>query len=250
MVSVKFWYLHVKNNSLRLLSILHRLHMFCRARWLRGQAVCVMLLVSLSVLPGSAVAGDSLANLQSLLRATASGEMAFTQTVTAPAKANRTKRKNAVSNGTMRFFRPGKFRFDYTQPFAQSIVGDGATLWLWDPDLNQVTARNQQAALGNTPAALVVSNGDLTALSVHYTLTARPDQGGLQWVEAIPKLVDGSLQSVRVGFDRQQLRALVMLDNFGQTSDMRFDRLRALPPEAVDAAFRFTPPPGADVIRP
>ena len=165
-------------------------------------------------------------------------------------KAGQTRAKQTRSTGQFLFARPGKFRFDYETPFPQSIIADGQSLWLWDPDLNQVTVRNQAQALGNTPAALIAGSGDLNALNAAYVVRSMPSEAGLKWVEATPKQVDGTLRVVRVGFDAQQLRAMVMIDNFGQTSDMRFDALQSLEKGAVTAAFRFVPPSGADVIRP
>jgi len=193
---------------------------------------------------------DSVSDLQSLLRATPSGQLSFEQTVTAPMKSGQTRAKQTRSTGEFMFSRPGKFRFDYQKPFPQTIVADGRSLWLWDPDLNQVTVRDQAQALGNTPAALVAGSGDLNALRAVYVLTPMPTEGGLKWVEAVPKQPDGTLKLMRVGFDATQLRALVMVDNFGQTSDMRFAKLAALENGAEAAVFRFVPPSGADIIRP
>ena len=234
MVSVKFWCLYVKNKLAIWASLRRR--------------VVVLGLAALSAAPP--VLADNVADLQALLRASPTGQLSFKQTVTAPIKAGQTRAKQTRSTGQFLFARPGKFRFDYETPFPQSIIADGQSLWLWDPDLNQVTVRNQAQALGNTPAALIAGSGDLNALNAAYVVRSMPSEAGLKWVEATPKQVDGTLRVIRVGFDAQQLRAMVMIDNFGQTSDMRFDALQSLEKGAVTAAFRFVPPSGADVIRP
>ena len=82
----------------------------------------------------------------------------------------------------------------------QSIVADGQTLWLFDADLNQVTARKQSQVLSATPAALIAAAPDLLALQADFNLSDAPDKDGLQWVLATPKSKDGQLQAVRVGF--------------------------------------------------
>jgi outer membrane lipoprotein carrier protein len=144
--------------------------------------------------------------------------------------------------------RPGRFRFDYTKPFAQTIVADGQTLWLHDPDLNQVTARKQQDALGNTPVALVASGTDLKGLQSAFDLRALPDQDGLAWLEALPLDKDGQLQRVRVGFRSGHLAVLEIADSLGQTSVLTFGQWQTS--GISPTRFRFTPPAGADVIRP
>jgi len=233
-VSAKFWCRHVKNK----LSIWASL----------GRRVALLGLAALSA--ATPALADNVADLEALLRASPTGQLSFKQTVTAPIKPGQTRAKQTQSTGQFLFARPGKFRFDYETPFPQSIIADGQSLWLWDPDLNQVTVRNQAQALGNTPAALIAGSGDLNALNAAYVVRSMPSEAGLKWVEATPKQVDGTLRVVRVGFDAQQLRAMVMVDNFGQTSDMRFDALQSLEKGALTAAFRFVPPSGADIIRP
>jgi outer membrane lipoprotein carrier protein len=171
--------------------------------------------------------------------------------VTSPPKDGQAARSK-TSSGTFEFQRPSKFKFTYQKPFAQSIVADGQTLWLYDVDLNQVTARKQSQVLGSTPAALIASAPDLKALQADFTLQAAPDKDGLQWVSATPKAKDGQLQSVLVGFKgagaATELAALEILDSFGQRSVMRFAKVETNPVLAADA-FQFKPPAGADVVR-
>ena len=181
------------------------------------------------------------------MRGAKSGQAGFTQTVTAPPKDGQAPRVK-TSSGTFAFERPGRFRFDYQKPFAQTIVADGATLWLYDPDLNQVTERAQDKALGSTPAALLTSAADLAALRAEFTLANAPDADGLQWVQATPKQAGGQLQSVRVGFTGGALAALEILDSFGQRSLIRFSGLQ-LNTALAAQTFRFQVPAGADVLK-
>jgi outer membrane lipoprotein carrier protein len=202
---------------------------------------------------------DGLDSLARFLHDTHSGTAHFTQVVTTPppsGQAHATPRQR-TQNGVFAFRRPEQFRFDYQAPFAQTIVADGKTLWLYDADLNQVTARPQTQMLASTPAALIATATDLKSLQRDYVLTNEGEQGGEQWVKAVPKPHDdgtsGALQSVRVGLKTgadctPTLAALDILDSFGQRSQITFSAFEAntaIPP----ARFQFTPPKGADVIK-
>lgn len=192
---------------------------------------------------------DGLQALDAFLKDVSSGRAGFTQVVTSPARSGEARPRTRTSSGRFEFLRPDRFRFEYAKPFPQTIVADGQTLWLHDIDLNQVTARNQRAALGSTPAALVAAGGNLQSLTQAFDLKAAPDADGLQWVEARPKAAEGQLRQVRVGLRGKQLAVLDIEDGLGQRSVITFTDWQSGP--ALSAAdFRFVPPPGADVIRP
>ncbi len=190
---------------------------------------------------------DGLSDLDAFLRQTQQGRAEFTQTVSPPQKTGETTRTKG-SRGVFEFQRPNRFRFQYTHPYEQTIVADGQTLWLFDVDLNQVTARRQQEALANTPAGLIAAAADVKALNQVFALANAPLADGQQWVQATPKAKDGTLQHVRLGFRQGQLATLEMLDSFGQRSVMQFGALNTQP-GFKPGHFGFNPPVGADVIR-
>ncbi len=181
---------------------------------------------------------DAVDTLKTFVREVKSGTAAFTQTVTSPDGA-----KKKTSSGTFAFERPNRFRFAYTKPFEQTIVADGQKVWIYDADLNQVSSRRITQALGATPAA-ILAGGDLDQA---FELSALPTKDGIVWAEAKPRAKDGAFQSVHVGFRGQTLSAIEIVDAFGQRSLLEFSEWMpnaSIPPET----FRFTPPPGADVI--
>lgn len=193
-----------------------------------------------------------LKSLEDFLRTASSGKADFSQVVTSAGKDGQALRVKK-SSGTFEFARPERFRFNYLKPFAQTIVADGQTLWVYDADLNQVTARRQASALGSTPAALIATATSLKALSVDFVLTDAPERDGLQWVLATPRASDGQLQSVQLGFAAQAnagaaLKVLEILDSFGQRSVLTFQNL-LMNPSLPASLFEFKPPQGADVIR-
>ncbi len=200
--------------------------------------------------PAALAAG--LDSLDTFVKAARSGRASFTQVVTSPAKEGQAVRSK-TSSGSFEFQRPGRFRFTYKKPFEQTLVADGQTLWMYDVDLNQVTARKQAQTLASTPAALIAAAPDMKALQADFELRDAPDRDGLQWVHATPRSKDGQLQAIRVGFrvtDRgSELAVLDILDSFGQRSVLTFTAFE-LNPVLPPGVFHFYPPSGADVIRP
>jgi len=186
-------------------------------------------------------------SLDAFIKSTRSGRATFVQTVTAPPKDGQAARPK-VSSGTFEFQRPSRFRFVYKKPFEQTIVADGQTLWLYDVDLAQVTARKQGQVLGSTPAALIASAADLRALDADFVLSDAQPMDGLEWVLAMPRNKDNSLSNVRVGLKGNTLVMLDIVDSFGQRSVLQFSAFEANP-ALEPSIFQFKPPAGVDVLR-
>lgn len=177
--------------------------------------------------------------LRDFARDVQSARAQFTQTVTSPDGVRKKQ-----SSGRFEFARPNRFRFVYDKPYEQQIVADGQKVWLHDMDLNQVTVRGMSGALGATPAALLAG----ASIDKEFELKAQPAADGLQWAQAVPRSKEGSIQSIRVGFQGAQLAALEIVDTFGQRSLLRFSSVETNV-RFADDAFRFVPPKGADVIQ-
>jgi outer membrane lipoprotein carrier protein len=181
----------------------------------------------------------SIETLKAFLQQTTSGKARFAQII-----VDKNLKELQRVTGTMQFQRPGKFRWEYHKPYEQTIVGDGAKLWIYDKDLNQVSVRKLDQALGNSPAALLAGNNEIERV---YTLTNLGNQEGLDWLEAVPKIKENAFERIRLGFSQAGLEAMELRDAFGQVTIIKFagiERNPTLPPET----FRFTPPKGADVI--
>jgi outer membrane lipoprotein carrier protein len=186
-------------------------------------------------------------SLESFVKSAKSGRADFTQVVTAPAREGQAARTK-TSSGSFEFVRPSRFRFVYKKPFEQTIVADGQTLWLYDPDLKQVTSRKQSQVLDSTPAALIAAAPDIAALRKDFNLENAGEKDGLQWVQATPKAKEGQLRSVKIGFRGNELASLEILDGFGQKSVITFTRMELNTPIAPEE-FNFKPPAGADVLK-
>jgi outer membrane lipoprotein carrier protein len=186
-------------------------------------------------------------SLENFVKSAKSGRADFTQVVTAPSREGQAARSK-TSSGSFEFVRPSRFRFVYKKPFEQTIVADGQTLWLYDPDLKQVTSRKQSQVLDSTPAALIAAAPDVAALRKDFNLENAGEKDGLQWVQATPKAKEGQLRSVKIGFRGDELASLEILDGFGQKSVITFTKMElntAIPAET----FNFKPPAGADVLK-
>lgn len=190
------------------------------------------------VLAATVARADALDALKAFSRDAKTGRATFTQTVTSP-----DGRKVRTSSGEFEFARPDRFRFAYLKPYPQTIVADGQKVWIHDPDLNQVTVRKLDRALGATPAALLAGG----SLEQDFTLQALPDADGLSWVQATPKVADGVFSALRIGFQGASLAAIDLVDNFGQKSVIRFGDV-AVNAQVDPARFRFAPPAGAEVL--
>ena len=236
-------------------------------RSFRRRLAVLPLLLALAAAGGAAQAADAVDALKAFVRDAKTGQANFTQTVTSPDGA-----KKKTSSGRFEFSRPNRFRFAYLKPFEQTIVGDGRKVWIYDPDLNQVSSRRFSEALGATPAALLAGS---SIDSTDFDLAAAPDRDGLAWVEAVPRARGGGaasaargraggrsgapaaeagdapaatmFQSMRFGFRGSELAAVEVLDSFGQKSLLQFSAMKTNLPIAAET-FSFTPPKGADVI--
>lgn len=197
------------------------------------------LLLILSLLLPAAAAAAGIDALKAFLAQTQTVKARFAQMV-----LDKNLKTLQQAQGVMQFSRPGKFRWDYVKPYEQSIVGDGSRLWIHDKDLNQVTVRKLDRALGSSPAALLAGSNDLER---DYVLTNSGVQNGLDWLDAVPKSRDSVFERVRMGFGKSGLEAMELRDQFGQVTVITFADVERNP-RIPDSVFRFTPPAGADVI--
>lgn len=201
---------------------------------LRGAAAVAMALSAFG-----AFAAGGVQQLRDFVAGARSAEGEFEQVVT-----TQSGRRPQEASGSFAYARPGRFHWEYDRPYRQVLVGDGERLWSWDPDLNQVTVRTIGDAVGATPAAILFGSG---ALEDSFELAEGGEHDGLAWAEARPKRTESGFESLRIGLADGQLRRMEMRDHFGQTTVIRFVRLRANPALAADR-FTFSPPAGADII--
>lgn len=194
--------------------------------------------LALVLLPAPAAAGG-IQRLQEFARDARTLSGNFTQTV-----YDSQGRKTQESAGELYFSRPGKFRWIYRKPYEQLIVGDGSRIWIYDSDLEQVTVKKTDRAIGESPAALLAGSNEIDR---YFDLRDAGTKDGVDWLEATPKSREGSFDVVRLGFRGKSLEAMELQDNFGQRTSLRFAGLRHNPSLKAEL-FRFKPPRGVDVL--
>lgn len=200
----------------------------------------VLASVLLPAVAGADAAADARAasRLEAAIDGLASLRASFRQTVT---DAQGVETEHA--DGTVTLARPGRFRWEYREP-AQLIVSDGTTVWLYDQDLAQVTIRPAEESLAGSPALLLSGKSDIRA---EFNVVDGGSADGLAWSRLTPKGTDGDFRELDVGIGDGALRRLRLIDRLGQTTVLEFGHIERNPDIAPDA-FRFSPPPGVDVV--
>ena len=202
----------------------------------RGFSAFVLFLGGLLAFP---VHAGPIEKMREFIQQTRSARAVFTQTV-----ADSSGQISQKASGTVQFQRPGKFRWTYSKPYEQLIVGDGETLWIYDKDLNQVTQRKLDKALGSSPAALLAGADDIEK---YFSLNAIGKKGKLDWLEVRPYDEDSLFDKVRMGFNKNTLEIMELFDHFGQKTTIMLSRLERNPVTPADT-YTFTIPDGADVV--
>ncbi len=197
------------------------------------------IIILISLIPVLAEA-TAIASLKNFVQETHTVQASFSQTL-----YDKSARILQESNGTMQFERPEKFRWTYQKPYEQLIVGNGTQVWFYDPDLNQVTIRQFNIAIGSSPAALLAGS---STIEDNFELTELGLQNEIEWLEAIPKSKESAFEFIQMGFSPEgMLKIMALRDNFGQTTLLTFSDLEKNPKLPADL-FKFVPPDNADII--
>ncbi len=184
--------------------------------------------------------GSAIESLKTFIREAQTVRANFSQTL-----LDKDARTIQESSGTMLFERPDKFRWTYEKPYEQLIVGDGTKVWFYDQDLEQVTVRPLDLAIGSSPAALLAGDVNIEA---NFKLVEIGRNDHIEWLEATPTNNESAFEKIQLGFSLDgTLEIMTLRDNFGQTTLLVFSNLDKNPKLPPDL-FIFTPPDGADVI--
>lgn len=192
-----------------------------------------------SLVQAAPVQAGPIEKMRAFFEQTRSARADFTQTVTDSSGEVAQK-----ASGMVQFQRPGKFRWTYDKPYEQVIVGDGEKLWIYDKDLNQVTERKLDKALGSSPAALLAGSDEVDR---HFELTPIGTRGRLDWLEARPKDQESLFDKVNMGFNGNTLEVMELYDHFQQKTTIRLSKLQRNP-RTPAGFYTFVIPEGADVV--
>jgi outer membrane lipoprotein carrier protein len=150
-----------------------------------------------------------------------------------------------TSSGRVALSAPRLFRWEYVKPYPQLIVADGKKVWVYDPDLEQVTVRAQGVEEENSPLAALI---DSARLDRDFNVRESGSKGGLEWMVLTPKQpAEASFQSARLGFGKAGLARMEVVDALGQRTEIAFAGWKRNPGFARNT-FRYAPPKGVDVV--
>lgn len=199
-----------------------------------------LILLLLFFFTSLAFAQDPSADLTQLLKNMRSMKADFTETLVS--KNGKVLQK---LTGQMAFQRPGQFRWEVQKPTKQLIVTNGKRLWIYEPELEQVTIRSLSKAAGETPA-LLLSDADLS-LTKEFKITASSDDSSLQWFALTPKDNSSMIALLKLGFANSEIQQMQIRDHLGHVTQITFTHIQ--PNISLqDSLFKFRPPARVDVI--
>jgi len=194
-------------------------------------------LVAVSAFAGDAQLDSLLKNVENRYNKAKTLQVLFTEQYTPPRSPTRTE------SGLLMLRKPGRMRWDYSQPKGKLFVGDGKFLWLYTPADNRVEKMKLQESddmraplaflLGKLHFDKEFSNLQAKAEGRDTRITAAPKTDTLPY-SAVEFVVtpESRIREVKVtGFDKSIL-------------DFTFDQEKVDP--SLDAKlFQFQLPPGA-----
>jgi len=198
----------------------------------------ILALVSISV-AAQTPAGPARARLNAFAADLHSLTGNFSQTLT---DINGTTGK--ASSGTLALEAPREFRWDTLTPYKQIIVADGSRVWLYDPELEQVTVRKQSTEEAHSPLTVLT---DIKHIDKNFKVTERGEHDGLAWLRLNSTGENPQFDYADLGFDANGLARMSFRDQLGSTTDIRFSNWQrnvSLPA----TTFNFVPPEGTDVL--
>tara|TARA_R110002012_G_scaffold277634_1_gene465139 strand:- start:3 stop:653 length:651 start_codon:yes stop_codon:yes gene_type:complete len=149
------------------------------------------------------------------------------------------------ARGEMWLSRPGLLRWEVEAPYSQTVVSDGDDVYLYDPDLEQVTVQAMDERVTHTPALLL--SGSVDELTDSYEVFYEQD-GGEDVFTLVPISVDTLFEELSMVFDEDSLTELWMMDSTGQRTAITFSNITSN--SNIDQSmFDFEIPEGTDVIR-
>ncbi|MDQ7987185.1 outer membrane lipoprotein chaperone LolA [Pseudomonas sp. G34] len=149
------------------------------------------------------------------------------------------------TSGELALKRPGLFRWHTDEPMEQLLVSDGKQVWLYDPDLEQVTIQSLDQRLTHTPALLL--SGDVSQIRENFEITFKEGGSVVDFILK-PKSKDTLFDSLRLSFRNSVLNDMQLIDSIGQRTNILFMNVKMNQP-LDDKQFSFEIPEGADVIQ-
>jgi len=150
--------------------------------------------------------------------------------------------------GFMQVAKPGKLRWQTEGIYEQLVISDGQSLWIYDADLEQVSIKNMDNRISDTPALLL--GGDVSAIDDDFIITQAPNDNSIYYILQ-PKDSSQLFDSLELMFNKhgqdQSLTQMIIRDASGQVTDISFNNV-SHNPSFEKGTFSFDIPAGIDVI--
>jgi len=179
---------------------------------------CGRILLAALLIAPAASASDGAERLDDYLRGLTTLEANFHQIT-----FNADRSQMLESDGRLFLQRPGRFRWEYATPFEQVIIADGKRVYVHDIELEQVYHRSQREALRGTPALLLTKDEPVSDL---FEIASTESGSERDWVVLRPRDPETEIERIEIGFDGERLDTLIMVDGFGQVTQIRFADIR------------------------
>jgi chaperone LolA len=147
------------------------------------------------------------------------------------------------STGNFVLARPGQFYWAYEVPYVQKLIASDGSLWVYDPDLAQVTISPLNDNRG-APIGIFLGNQPLEAV---FTIASLGNNDGLSWYSLSDRSQKSDFSMVQIGMDAKGIKAMVFKDKLGNNTTVQFSE-RAVNQPVDHRLFAFTPPAGVDVV--
>ncbi|MDH5517742.1 MAG: outer membrane lipoprotein chaperone LolA [Gammaproteobacteria bacterium] len=148
------------------------------------------------------------------------------------------------SAGQFSLQKPGKFSWDYEEPYRQVIMSNGKLIWLFDSELDQVTIKPVESSLSKTSMVLLFNKTDIEK---DFKLLKMDVIKGVSWIELIARDHDAEFSNIFVGMKNNLINSIKMIDGFGQTTVIQFSKISSAV-KFKPGRFEFAIPKNADVI--
>jgi outer membrane lipoprotein carrier protein len=199
----------------------------------------------IGLLAVSAFAADSpldtlLKGVENRYNRTKTLQVLFREQYTPPGKMQRTE------SGILMLRKPGKMRWDYSQPKGKLFISDGKTLWLYTPGENRAEKMKLKES-EDMRAPLAFLLGRLDFDKEFRNIQTRPE-GPDTRIVAEPKTDNLPYSAVEFVVTPENRIREVKVTRFDKSIlSFAFDQERVDPP--LDGKlFQFQPPKGAEVV--
>jgi len=147
------------------------------------------------------------------------------------------------AKGEVVFKKPHFFKWIYQAPHQNQIIGDGETVYIYDPDLSQVIMSRYSQSKNNNPANIFFLNNIEESFKVTKILIEDET-----WYRCESKSKDIDYQSIEISFNEDKIHGMRVIDGLQNKIIINFVNI-SQNPNIDEASFLFNVPDNVEVIK-